>query len=126
MYRKFEHLENKLDQELRNLNEKYRQGAEMTEGDLKKADMLAHTAKCLMAYEKMLSETNGQPEYYQGNSYQGNNSYMSGNSYTGNSYMGNSYADGNSYARDSMGRYASRDMAPMSGHYPMIPGEPRW
>lgn len=22
--------------------------------------------------------------------------------------------------------YASRDMAPMSGHYPMIPGEPRW
>lgn len=133
MYRRYEHLENKLEKELSNLEEKYRQGAEMTEGDLKRADMLAHTAKCLMAYEKMVTDMNSQQESYPNNNPYVNNGYSNGNSYMGNSYnsyngsyMGNSGMDGNSFARDSMNRYPNREMQPMPGNYPMMQGEHRW
>ena len=140
MYRKFEHLEAKLEKELANMDEKFRLGAEMSEGDLKRIDMLAHSSKCLMAFEKMLAEKNGQLDfnyqnsYANGSSYMGNNSYMNNNSYMG----GNSYNDGNSQMNSQMGQnYTSRDMSPMSGHYPnqmgpmspmnqMMPGVRRW
>lgn len=133
MYRRYEHLENKLEKELSNLEEKYRQGAEMTEGDPKRADMLAHTAKCLMAYEKMMADMNSQHESYPNNNPYVSNGYSNGNSYMGNSYnsyngsyMGNSGMDGNSFARDSMGRYPNREMQPMPGNYPVMQGEHRW
>lgn len=113
----YNHLENKMSKELSALEEKYRTGAEMSEGDLRRIDLLAHSLKSLATYCAMK-----EAEEYN-NSYNGN--MNGGNSYMNNSYMNNSYARG----RDGMGRFTSRDMGPdMSGHYPyqMYPEERRW
>lgn len=115
-------LENKLCKELELLEEKYRTGAEMSEGDLRKIDLLAHAMKSLATYTAMKQ---GEMSQYNNNSYAMNGgSYMNG-SYGNNSYGNNSYMD-NSYA---MRR--SRENGPdMSGHYPMnypmYPEERRW
>ena len=42
MYRKYDLLESKICKELDLLEEKYRTGAEMSEGDLRRLDLLAH------------------------------------------------------------------------------------
>lgn len=112
----FKHLENKMCKELEALEEKYRTGMEMSEGDLRRIDLLSHALKCLAAYKekKETEEFNG----------------MSGNSYMNNSYMNNSgmnsYANSYGYGQNKMGRYTSRDME-MSGHYPpMYPDDRRW
>lgn len=103
------HLEQKMCKELEALEEKYRSGAEMSEGDLRRVDLLAHALKSLSTFKAMKEAEEMQ---YGGNSY--NNSYN-------NSYMGNSYARG----RDGMGRFTSRDMNP-DMRYPMYPEERRW
>lgn len=117
MEKRYMILESKLCKELELLEEKYRTGAEMSEGDLRKIDLLSHALKSLCAYTTMKSSEQG---YDYGNSY-------AGNSYNGNSYMGNSYI-ANSY--DNLRGMRSRDMGPnMSGHmpYPYMPNnEPRW
>lgn len=106
----YQHLENKLCKELSALEEKYRTGAEMSEGDLRRIDLLIHSLKSLATY-KAMREAEEQP--YMNNSYGMNSSYN----------MGNSYNRG----QNPMSRYMSREMNPdMSGHYPMYPEERRW
>jgi len=107
-------LENKLCKELELLEEKYRTGAEMSEGDLRKIDLLAHAMKSLATYTAMKQSEMGQQ--YNNNSYN-----MNSGSYMNGSYGNNSYMD--------MRR--SRENGPdMSGHYPMnypmYPEERRW
>jgi len=102
-------IESKLCKELDLLQEKYRTGAEMSEGDLRRIDLLAHSLKSLVCY----MEKKGSDEW-QGESF---NSYNNGNSYMNNS--------------TAMRGMRSRDIAPdMSGHYPMnypvYPEERRW
>lgn len=96
----YKHLENRMRKELEALEEKYRTGAEMSEGDLRRADLLAHTLKSLATYCAMK-----EAEEYE--------SDMNRN------YSNNSMARGN--------RYMSRDMD-MSGRYPypVYPEERRW
>ena len=117
----YKHLENKMCKELEALEEKYRTGMEMSEGDLRRIDLLVHSLKSLATYKAMR----------EAEEMQNSNSYMSsrmnsGNSYMNNSYTNNSYAN-NSYARGRDGRFISQDM---SGHYPMnyppYPEEQRW
>ena len=110
-------LEKKMCHELEILEEKYRNGAEMSEGDLRKIDLLMHSLKSMAAY-KAMRESEEVQSYNNGSSYMNNN---------GNSYMNNSYARG----RGMDGRYISRDMGQdMSGHYPvnypMYPEDRRW
>ena len=111
-------LEKNMCRELEALEEKYRNGAEMSEGDIRRIDLLAHALKSMSTYKAMK-----QAEGYEGNQYQEN--YNQGNSYMNNSYAGNSYMR----SRGMDGRYASRDMD-QSGHYPMnypmYPEERRW
>ena len=122
MEKRYIMLENKLCKELELLEEKYRTGAEMSEGDLRRIDLLVHAMKSLATYTAMKQAEMGQ--YNQSGSY---NSYnMNGNSYGNNSYA-NSYT--NNDMRNDMMR--SRGMgSEMSGHYPMnypmYPEERRW
>ena len=112
-------LEKKMCKELEILEEKYRSGAEMSEGDLRRVDLLVHSLKSLATYRAMRDAEDMQRGY--GNQNMNN----SGNSYMGNSYMRNNNSDG---------RYMSRDSGmsqEMSGHYPMnyhpmYPEERRW
>lgn len=108
MYR---YLEAKMCKELQILEEKYRTGVDMSEGDLRRIDLLVHSLKSLATYSAMkeAEEMNNTP-------------YNS--SYDNNS--GNSY--NNSYTRGRMDRPMSRDMD-MSGHMPYAPYYPeerRW
>lgn len=112
---RFMMLENKLCKELELLEEKYRTGAEMSEGDLRKIDLLAHSMKSLAAYIGMKSSE--MPQYETPapmNSMNSMNSYN--NNYGNASYMDNSY-----------GMRMSRE-GDMSGHYPypMYREERRW
>lgn len=106
MYR---HLENKMCKELEALEEKYRTGMELTEGDLRRMDLLFHSLKSLATYKAMREAD----EMARGNSYMNGNSYINGNSYT----------NGLMRTRDT-DRYISRDMP--DHMYPMYPEERRW
>lgn len=97
----YKHLENKMCKELEALEEKYRTGMEMSEGDLRRVDLLLHSLKSMATYKAMIEAQEAQN--YGGNSY--NTSYTRG--------------------RDSMGRYASRDMGP-DRYPPYYPEERRW
>lgn len=110
-------LENKLCKELELLEEKYRTGAEMSEGDLRKIDLLVHSMKSLATYTAMKQSEMNQ---YNNSSYGMNNGSYSNNSYGNNSYMDNSHM-----------MRQNRDVnSEMSGHYPMnypmYPEERRW
>lgn len=107
----YKHLENKMCKELAALEEKYRTGAEMSEGDLRRIDLLAHSLKSLATFAAMKEAE----EMQSGNSYMGGNSYNSYNSYSRGGNM-------------SMNGYPNRDMRQdMSGHYPpYYPEERRW
>lgn len=107
----YKHLENVMCKELQALEEKYRNSNEMSEGDIRRIDLLVHSLKSLATYNAMKDAEEMQ-------------------SYGGNSYMsnGNSYMNNNSYMNGNARRgYMSRDME-MSGHYPypMYPEERRW
>lgn len=104
-------LEKKMCRELDALEEKYRTNAELSESDLRRADLLLHSLKSMATYKAMreAEEMNNQ-------SYGMNPSRSGGYD---NSYRG----------RDNMGRYTSNDMSPdMSGHMfpPYYREERRW
>lgn len=97
-------LEKKMCKELEALEEKYRTGAEMSEGDLRRIDLLVHSLKSMATYRAMKNA-----EEYENNQ----------------SYMGNSYTNNASYANN----YRGRENPYNSGHYPyqpMYPEERRW
>ena len=109
-------LEKKMCKELEALEEKYRTGADMSEGDLRRIDLLVHSLKSMATYKAMK-----EAEYQSGYS-NNSSSYANG---------GNSYGNPYNHERD-MGRYQSRDTgSDMSGHYPMnyppmYPEDRRW
>ena len=113
----FTTLEQKMCMELESIEQKL-QAAEMTETDLKRADMLLHAMKSLATY-KAMKEAEEYPED-EGMSGRrgraGNGRYVSRDG-------GSSYAEGYS-------RGYSEAMNQQSGHYPMGPwmdrGEYRW
>ena len=116
MGRRYMNLESKLCRELELLEEKYRNGAEMSEGDLRKIDLLSHAMKCLATFVAMREADNAN---YMENYYPYDNSMS------------------NARGRDSMGRFISRNtmsqdmmnhsMSPdMSGRYPYYQEERRW
>jgi len=121
MEKRYMMLEKSLCKELELLEEKYRNGQEMVEGDIRRVDLLSHALKSLATYTAM--------KQAEGYGYENNSSYNSygnqppmNNSYMNNSYMNNSY---------DMRGMRSRDMgSDVSGHYPinypMYPEERRW
>ncbi len=102
----FENLENTLCDELDHLNEKYKNGQEMSSGDLQKADALFHALKSAATY-KAMKEAEGMD----GQSERSYGSYARGRSRTTGRYM----------SRD-MG---SRDMGSRDG-YPREMIDPYW
>lgn len=86
---KFEVLEKKMCMELDAIEQKLQAGAEMTETDLKRADMLAHAMKSLATYKAMKEaeeyETGGDISGRRGRGMNGR--YVSRDG-------GSSYADG--------------------------------
>lgn len=94
-FKKHENLEQKLCKELDTLEDKYRSGAELSENDLKRLDILYHTLKNMTKYE---GEKEAQEYSMRSMSYENRGGYS--------------------------GRNYSRDMGPVgggySGHYPMM------
>ncbi len=89
-----------LSRELGEANKKIeRAGGKMTAGDLDYIDKLTHAIKSVKTTIAMMEADGGESGYYMPNR-------MYGSSYR-DSYR-NSYRDGDSYRRDSMGRYSSR------------------
>lgn len=85
-----------LSRELGEANKKIeRAGGKMTAGDLDYIDKLTHAIKSVKTTIAMMEADGGESGYY-----------MPARMY-GSSYR-DSYRDGDSYRRDSMGRYSSR------------------
>lgn len=105
-------LEDKMCKELELIEEKYKGGAEMSEVDLKRVDMLAHALKSLATYKAMKEAD----EY-------GYEDGMSGrrgrNPYNGQ-YMSREGGSNQSYASGYGQGYSDA----MSGHFPPYPN--RW
>lgn len=83
----FENLENVLCQELEELDEKYKDGQEISAGDLQKADLVFHALKSAETYKAMKDGgmmDEGQSERSYGGSYGG--SYARGRSRMSNRY----------------------------------------
>ena len=85
----FEHLENAMCEELDRLNDDYKNGKEITSGDLAKADLIFHALKSCATYCAMKEGLEGASE--------------------------RSYGSYGSYARSRNGRYMSRDGGSMRG-----------
>lgn len=120
-------LEKALCRELEILEEKYRNGQEMNEGDIRRADLLTHTLKSMAGYTAMK----------QAEGYGYDNSYAYGNRPPMNNNMNNNNMNNNmnnSYMNNMSNSYDNRsDMSrnnDMSGHYPpdypMYPENRRW
>ena len=103
-----ENLENVLCDELDQLNEKYKDGHEISAGDLQKADLIFHALKSAATY-KAMKESDGFMD--EGQSSRSYGSYARGRSRT-------------------TGRYISRDggsmMGARSGGYPREMIDPYW
>lgn len=84
---KFEMLEKKMCMELEAIEQKLQGGAEMSETDLKRADMLAHAMKSLATYKAMK-----EAEEYDGDVSGRRGRGMNGRFISRDA--GNSYADG--------------------------------
>ena len=73
----FEYIMNVLHDELEMVNEQYKDGHEITSGDLEKVDKVAHALKSLACYKDMVGEKDGMSE----------RSYARGRSRTTGRYM---------------------------------------
>lgn len=86
-----------LSRELGEANKKIeRSGGKLTAGDLDYIDKLTHAIKSVKTTIAMMEADGGESGYYMPSRMHGN------------SYGYDSYRNGDSYRRDSMGRYASR------------------
>lgn len=114
MGKDYENLEEAMCRELEMLDKKYgADSAEMSVGDVEKADKLYHALKSAATYHAMKDAEEWDEEDDEASGER--RSYRNGRSY-GRYYGGQSYRRG----RDSMGRYTSRDMDGYSGHFPMM------
>ena len=114
--KKFEILEKKMCKELHSLEDKYANGAEMSEGDLRKIDTFAHALKSLATYRAMVEADEPEAEGFSG---------RRGRSPVTGRYVsrdgGSSYADGYSQGySEAMSQMQNGN----SGHYPMPPWNP--
>lgn len=82
----FENICGVLHDELEMINEQYKDGHEITSGDLEKVDKIAHALKSLECYKEMKGEMDGMSE----------RSYARGRSRTTGRYMSRTSA-GRSY-----------------------------
>lgn len=99
----YENLEEAMCRELEMLDKKYSsEQGEMATADVEKADILYHALKSAATYHAMKDADEWEEDEMSGRG-----------GYSGRG--GRSYRRG----RDSMGRYTSRDMGDMSGHYQM-------
>lgn len=107
---RYDNLDKAMCKELQTLNDKYTgNGGEMSEQDVKKADMLYHALKSAETYYAMKDAAGEDMEdYSERGGMMRRNSYRRGDGY-------GSYARGRSPVT---GRYISRDMG-YSGRYPM-------
>ena len=83
---RYVNLENAMCRELDKLEEKYRGGAEMSEGDLRRIDLLSHSLKSIRCYaEKIEAEESQRAMYENNNGYYANPNmrYMDQNRYQG-------------------------------------------
>lgn len=124
IYGKYSLLESKLCKELDLLQEKYRNGAEMSEGDLRRIEMLSHSIASICKYHKFYAE---QGEGYDPTPMSGS---MNGN--MGSSIAPYPMSHQNSYQnsygpREMLTRNMSRDSyAGNSGFMPFYQEERRW
>ena len=81
-------LESAMCRELEKLEEKYRNGSEMSEGDLRRVDLLAHSLKSLSRYLAAKESEEAQRMAYESNNqyYTPNTRYMGQNQ--GGQYQG--------------------------------------
>ena len=115
----YDNIEDKLCNELDKLDKKYAGDTEMTMQDLEMLRLLLSSAVKLDTHYAMKEEAE-MDEDMDTSGRRGDDGRM----YSGRSYGMRGEEDGRSYrrARDSMGRYTSRDMGPMSGTYaPWMP-----
>lgn len=105
---KFTTLEKKMCMELEAIEQKLQGGAEMSEMDLKRADMLAHAMKSLATYKAMKDAEEEYEEF--GGEMSGRRGRAANGRYVSRD-GGNSYMDG--YSRG----YA--EAMNQSGHWPM-------
>lgn len=123
-------LENKLCKELDLLEEKYRTGADMSEGDLRRLDLLSHSIKSLATYIAM--KQNEQPYQMQQMQQQMPQQMSQQMSQMNSSMGGQMSSGGNSYGNSYMNSY--QNMPNQSGHYqenypkymPFYPEDRRW
>lgn len=64
----YENLENAMCEELEKMNEKYKNGQEISSGDLQKADLIFHALKSAATYEAMKGESGYDGSYARGRS----------------------------------------------------------
>lgn len=115
----YDNIEEKLCNELDKLDKKYAGDTEMTMQDLEMLRLLLSSAVKLDTHYAMKEEAEMDDDM-DASGRRGEDGRM----YSGRSYGMRGEEDGRSYrrARDSMGRYTSRDMGPMSGTYaPWMP-----
>ena len=120
MYRNYDLLLNKVFKELDLIQEKYRNGAEMTEGDLRRLEMLSHSGASLCKINKFQKDEDIMPMNPSMNG-SGNNSFM--NSSYNNQYQ-SAYPTNQ---RDGMQHFMSRESYPNnSGFMPYYQEDRRW
>lgn len=115
----YDNIEDKLCSELDKLDKKYAGEVEMSMQDLEMLRLLLSSAVKLDTHYAMKEEAEMGEEDKEVSGRRGTDGRM----YSGRSYAMRGEEDGRSYrrARDSMGRYTSRDMGydgGYSGHYP--------
>ena len=112
----YDHIEEKLCSELDKLDRKYAGDTEMSTQDLEMLRLLLSSAVKLDTHYAMKEEAEMNKADMEASGRRGTDGRM----YSGRGNGMRGEEDGQSYrrARDSMGRFISRDMMPMSGTYP--------
>lgn len=80
---RYMNLESAMRKELDKLDEKYGNGAEMSEGDLRRIDLLTHSLKSVRCYMEKVDAEESQRAMYENNYYNQNTRYMDQNRYQG-------------------------------------------
>lgn len=119
----YDNIEEKLCNELDKLDKKYAGDVEMSMQDLEMLRLLLSSAVKLDTHYAMMEEAEMDDDT-EASGRRGDDGRM----YSGRSYGMRGEEDGRSYrrARDSMGRFTSRDMGPMSGNYGYSGHYPEW
>lgn len=94
----FENIENAMCDELERIDQKYREGQEISSGDLQKADLIFHALKSAATYSAMKEGGEGHSE----------RSYARGRSMTTGRYMSREGGRSGGYPREAIDPYWDR------------------